>query len=113
MLSAAVVQALLMHLSLWLPLSLVWVCGASLVVFRLVFDNIVNLSEKRRLKKVFGGYVSPSVLDGILKGSIDGSGQGKEVEVAILFQTFVDLLASEKNTQPSKWCSCSMIILDG
>jgi|GEM_PF-485624 len=85
MLSATVVQVLLIHRSLWLPLSLMWLCGASLVVLRLVFDNIVNLSEKRRLKKVFGGYVSPSVLDGILKGSIDGSGQGKEVEVAILF----------------------------
>jgi class 3 adenylate cyclase/CHASE2 domain-containing sensor protein len=46
---------------------------------------VQKLRERRRLRSVFGGYVSPSVLTEILAGRLDAGFQGQKHRLCVLF----------------------------
>ena len=49
------------------------------------YDMLLKLRERRRLRASFGGYVSPSVLEGILAGRIQPNLGGVNQFVCVLF----------------------------
>jgi adenylate cyclase len=52
---------------------------------RQVAETYFRLAERRRLKLAFSGYVSPAVMQEIVKGSLNPSTKGSRVEVCALF----------------------------
>src|SRR5262245_3289223 len=52
---------------------------------RHAYDTLLKLRERRRLRTLFGGYVSPSVMDEILAGRIHPELGGEKRFVCVLF----------------------------
>lgn len=59
-----------------------------------------HLRERLRLRRVFGGFVSPGVLSGILKGDVDPGLEGTRVRVAILFMDLRGFTAFSEARDP-------------
>jgi len=68
-------------------LPIAWAAGASLLSLACMrgIEVLRNLAERRRLRRSFGGYVSPAVMDEILRGGIRPDGAGAQRFVCALF----------------------------
>ena len=88
----AAVLVLLGGVSLWL-LALGWYFPAAAPALtaavalggRNAYDTLLKLRERRRLRALFGGYVSPPVMDEILAGRIHPDLGGEKRFVCVLF----------------------------
>jgi len=63
-------------------------------------ETYLRLSERRRLKLAFSGYVSPAVMREIVAGSLTPSTQGARVEVCILFADIRDYTTLSEHMTP-------------
>lgn len=66
---------------------------------------VVEDSEKRRLNKLFGRYVSPSVLEKILEDPEGPNLEGEHTNVSILFSDVKDFTKIAERTKPEKLLS--------
>lgn len=76
--------------------------GAGLlsVAIRSLLDTTLAVRERRRLRQSFGSYVSPTVLEGIMHGTISTSGQGERREVCVLFSDVRDFTTLSETRTP-------------
>jgi adenylate cyclase len=85
--SAAAVAAsttLLAH-GVHLPMADPLIALAAALVARFAWDTSGRLAERLRLRRSFGGYVSPGVLDSILSGKLSQGLGGTRQRIAIFF----------------------------
>ncbi len=59
--------------------------AATTLAARSVVESLAAVAEKRRLRSLFSGYVSPDVLHDLLAGKADAGTAGRRREVCLLF----------------------------
>ena len=75
---------------IWLPPGAALLTGVAACTGRTALDGWRNLREKRRLTRTFGGYVSPLVMRDIIAGGPAAVGDGRTLEVCVLFSDIRD-----------------------
>ncbi|MCX7137106.1 MAG: adenylate/guanylate cyclase domain-containing protein [Proteobacteria bacterium] len=68
-----------------LPVANVMLIALIAVGGRQLWETVLNLRERRRLRRSFGGYVSPAVMRGILAGTLNPSLGGTKQFACVLF----------------------------
>ena len=63
-------------------------------------ETYLRLSERRRLKLAFSGYVSPAIMREIVAGSLTPSTKGSRVEVCVLFADIRDYTSISEHMTP-------------
>ena len=63
-------------------------------------ETYLRLSERRRLKLAFSGYVSPAVMREIVAGALTPSTKGARVEVCVLFADIRDYTSISEHMAP-------------
>jgi len=63
-------------------------------------ETYLRLSERRRLKLAFSGYVSPAIMREIVAGSLTPSTKGTRVEVCVLFADIRDYTSISEHMAP-------------
>ena len=79
---------LALHAGIVIPVAAVMITVAVAFGGRWLFTTLADLRERRRLREVFGGYVSPQLMQEILAGRMSGD---LEPDVRIVTIMFVDL----------------------
>jgi adenylate cyclase len=80
--------SLAMRSGLHMPLAAAWITGTVGVAVRSAYDAWNHLRERDRVARMFSGYVSPQVFDGIVDGRLAGRGRAK---LAFLFADVRDV----------------------
>jgi adenylate cyclase len=63
-------------------------------------ETYLRLSERRRLKLAFSGYVSPAIMREIVAGALTPSTKGVRVEVCVLFADIRDYTSISEHMTP-------------
>jgi adenylate cyclase len=63
-------------------------------------ETALRLSERRRLKLAFSGYVSPAVMREIVAGALTPSTKGARVEICVLFADIRDYTSISEHMTP-------------
>ncbi len=63
-------------------------------------ETYLRLSERRRLKLAFSGYVSPAIMREIVAGALTPSTKGTRVEVCVLFADIRDYTSISEHMTP-------------
>lgn len=74
----------------WLPPAAALLTGLAAGGGRTALQGWRNFSDKRRLTRTFGGYVSPLVLREIITDGPAAVGQGRKLDVCVLFSDIRD-----------------------
>ena len=69
----------------YLAVAVPMLVGATALAGRWVFNSVVEMRERRRLRAAFSGYVSPLVLQEIIEGRLTDELGGQSRHVCILF----------------------------
>ena len=65
-------------------------------------ENFLRLSESRRLKFAFSGYVSPGIMREIISGALTPSSDGTHAEVCVLFADIRDYTSISEHMTPKQ-----------
>ncbi len=68
--------------------------------FRQLMQARAAIAQRRQLKTLFGGYVSPAVLHGIMDGSIPTGLDGHRREIAVLFSDVRGFTTRSEKAEP-------------
>jgi len=98
---AVVVQTVLLKnyhyffpiVSLLIALFLLWLTHT-------ILNMVEQIMEKQQLRKLFGGYVSPQVMNEIIKGNIKPGIHGERKEICILFSDIRSFTTISENLEP-------------
>ena len=74
----------------WLPPAAALLTGLAAGGGRTALQGWRNFSDKRRLTRTFGGYVSPLVMREIIAGGPAAVGEGRKLDVCVLFSDIRD-----------------------
>ncbi|MDD4928541.1 MAG: adenylate/guanylate cyclase domain-containing protein [Gallionella sp.] len=76
-------------LQLWqshyLPVSAVLLSASVAFVMRLVYESVIQMRERQRLRGTFGNYVSPQIMQEIMEGNIKPGLGGEHKRLCVLF----------------------------
>jgi class 3 adenylate cyclase len=75
----------LQRLGFFLPVTGMLVTAAVALIGRSLADQAANALERLRLRRAFGAYVSPQIMDEIVGGRLSGSLGGDRRELCVLF----------------------------
>ena len=78
-------SAQLLLANVWLPPATALLVGLAAWGGRTALEGWRNFTDKRRLTRTFGGYVSPLVLREIIADGPAAAAQGRKMEVCVLF----------------------------
>jgi adenylate cyclase len=92
-----VAAALAMRSGVFVPLAAAWITGTLAVAGRSAYDAWRYLRERDRVARLFSGYVSPQVFDGIVDGRLAARGRAK---LAFLFADVRDVTTMTEQTAP-------------
>lgn len=97
--------------ALWLALPLRgWTLAPALPVAGLILayawgqtaTALEKLQERKRLRRVFGGFVSPGVMDELLSGRLDPSLAGESMELCVLFSDIRGFTTLSEGRRPEE-----------
>jgi len=94
------IQYFLLIEKIYLPISAALVAIITALVSRQLYEGIIQVLERQRLRKSFSGYVSPQVMDEILKGSIKPGIYGERKHICILFSDIRSFTTISEKMQP-------------
>lgn len=94
------VQYLLLSHSIYLPISAALIGMFTALAGRQFYEGLLQVLERQRLRKSFSGYVSPQVMDEILKGSIKPGIYGERKHICILFSDIRSFTTISEKMQP-------------
>jgi class 3 adenylate cyclase len=69
----------------WLPPGTIMLTGIMGFVSRSTFEGWNSFKDKRKLSRIFSGYVSPFVMQKIISGKVEDISQGRKMEVCVMF----------------------------
>jgi len=93
-------QYVLLTNSIYLPISAALLGMLTALGGRQLYEAIIQVLERQRLRKSFSGYVSPQVMDEILKGSIKPGIYGERKHICILFSDIRSFTTISEKMQP-------------
>ena len=67
---------------------------------RTAVDGSFKIRERRRLRQVFSGYVSPAILQEIVAGRLKGGLEGHRVNLCVLFSDIRSFTTLSENLEP-------------
>jgi len=78
--------------------------GGILLAFvgRSTVDGSFKMRERRRLRQVFSGYVSPAILQEIVAGRLKGGLEGHRVNLCVLFSDIRSFTTLSENLEPEE-----------
>lgn len=79
------VSTLLLRQGMYVPAVPLMVTVAVAVLGRWLMETLFQLRERARLRSAFSGYVSPAVMDEILRGQLDPALGGKVGRICVMF----------------------------
>ena len=99
--------AALLAVSTWLlargvhlPVAAILLTLLAAVGARMIYDAALRLQERRRLRRVFGAYVSPDILEDILRSETPPGLGGERYWLCVLFADVRDFTARAERTTP-------------
>lgn len=102
--SLAAVAAGLSTWLLWqgqfLPLTAVLLTGLFAVGGRIAFEVLLQVRERRRLRRIFTGYVSPQIMEEILDGRLAVGLGGERKNICVLFCDMRDFTPRSESMSP-------------
>ena len=69
---------------------------------RALFESVLKLHERQRLRRIFSGYVSPAVMQDILAGRLGSGLGGEERDVCVMFADVRGFTAFSETTPPAE-----------
>lgn len=90
----------LQRLGLFLPVSGVVATAALALIGRSLADQAANALERLRLRRAFGAYVSPQIMDEIVGGRLSGSLGGDRRGLCVLFADIRDFTTRSETLSP-------------
>lgn len=91
---------LLQRQGLYLPISGLVSTAALALIGRSLADQAANALERLRLRRAFGAYVSPQIMDEIVGGRLSGSLGGDRRELCVLFADIRDFTTRSETLSP-------------
>ncbi len=97
-----IVQWLLLQQQLYLPV-LSTILALGLAIFsRWLLETAFHALERQRLRQAFGGYVSPDILEEILKGEIKPGVHGERHRICVLFSDIRSFTSISEKMSPEQ-----------
>jgi len=93
-------QYVLLQNLIYFPISSALAALFIILSGRQLYESIVQILERQRLKKSFSGYVSPHVMEEILKGSIKPDIYGDRENICILFSDIRSFTSISEKMEP-------------
>lgn len=93
---------MLLGRSLWLPPVAPLFAGSLALVARTSLEAALKLQERMRLRRVFGGYVSPAILKEILDGRLQPGLQGERRTLCLLFSDIRSFTTLSESMAPEE-----------
>lgn len=92
--------ALLLRAGHHLPLAGVMATGSVALLGRTLAEQAANAVERLRLRRAFGAYVSPQIMDEIVGGRLSGSLGGDRRSLCVLFADIRDFTTRSETLAP-------------
>jgi adenylate cyclase len=102
LLGAYGVTIALLHRSVFFPAGAPVLVAMLAIGGRWMFDAILQMRERRRLRNTFSGYVSPQVMDEILAGRLTESMEGETRTVCVMFADIRGFTTLSENIPPDQ-----------
>ena len=99
---AAGISTWLLHGGVYLPVTGAVLTALLAVAARIAFEAAVQVLERRRLRRAFGGYVSPQIMAEIVKGRLDPSLGGEHRRICVLFSDVRGFTARSEAMTPQE-----------
>jgi class 3 adenylate cyclase/CHASE2 domain-containing sensor protein len=90
----------LQRLGFFLPVTGLLATAAVALVGRSLGDQAANAVERLRLRRAFGAYVSPQIMDEIVGGRLSGSLGGDRRALCVLFADIRDFITRSETLSP-------------
>ena len=92
----------LLYRGVYLPLTATVLTGLLAVTARIAYQAAEQVLERRRLRRAFGGYVSPHVMEEIVEGRLDPSLGGERRRICVLFSDVRGFTARSETMSPEE-----------
>ncbi len=92
----------LLHLGYFLPVAALLLSAFITLNSRLIYDISLLIIERRRLKSVFSGYVSPHVMHEIIQGRIKPGVHGELKTICVMFSDIRSFTTISEKLQPEQ-----------
>jgi adenylate cyclase len=86
----------------YLPVTGILMSGLFAVIARAIYEAFVQIREKRMLKRAFGSYVSPQILQEIIAGHIKPGLGGERKRLCVLFADIRDFTTRSEQLSPEE-----------
>lgn len=96
---------LLLHRGIYLPLATAWLLATAGLAGRQLTTTVQQLRERVRLRTVFGGYVSPSVMRQILDGRLRPTLGGERRYCCVMFSDIRGFTTRSERASPEQTIS--------
>ena len=87
---------------IWFDIVPVFIITGIMLVAGIVYKNVILARANRQVAEMFGQYVSPQIVEQILKDGIDISTQGKTEDVTVLFSDIRGFTSISEKLSPEE-----------
>ena len=98
----AVLSTWLLYRGVYLPFVAAALTALLAVAARIAYHAAEQVLERRRLRRAFGGYVSPQIMDEIVGGRLDPGLGGERRKVCVLFSDVRGFTARSETMSPEE-----------
>jgi class 3 adenylate cyclase len=92
----------LLYGGLYLPLSAILLTALLAVGSRITYSAAEQVLERRRLRRAFGGYVSPQIMEEIVEGRLDTGLGGERRKICVMFSDIRGFTARSETMTPEQ-----------
>lgn len=92
----------LLYRGTYLPITAILLTALLAVAARIAYHAAEQVLERRRLRRAFGGYVSPQIMEEIVEGRLDPGLGGEHRRICVLFSDVRGFTARSENMTPEE-----------